>query len=73
LAGAGCRRAPSIAGAGGAAGAGPGGPAGVAARRWAVPPAPATAASRATPVRPRGKAIAILYSSNLLGEYEPCG
>jgi hypothetical protein len=45
---------------------------GVAAR---VRPAPAMAASppRPAPLPPRGKQITILYSSNLLGEYEPCG
>jgi hypothetical protein len=34
--------------------------------RVAAPEAPA-------PRPPRGKQITIVYSSNLLGEYEPCG
>ena len=40
-----------------------------------ITPAPAMAASppRPVPPPPRGKQITILYSSNLLGEYEPCG
>jgi hypothetical protein len=39
-------------------------PATAGAQTVAIPPAPPA---------PRGKAITILYSSNLLGEYEPCG
>ena len=33
----------------------------------------AVAAHPAAPPPPRGKQITIVYSSNLLGEYEPCG
>jgi hypothetical protein len=40
-------------------------------------PGPARAATmgapRARPTGPRGKVISIIYSSNLLGDYEPCG
>ena len=40
-------------------------------------PGPARAAAmagpRPRPTGPRGKVISILYSSNLLGDYEPCG
>jgi len=36
----------------------------------ALPSAPALPAE---PVAPRGKQLTIVYSSNLLGEYEPCG
>jgi len=45
----------------------PGGPA-------AAPPPTIAAAPPAPPAPPpRGKQITIVYSSNLLGEYEPCG
>jgi hypothetical protein len=33
----------------------------------------APAPSPADPAAPRGNQLAILYSSNILGEYEPCG
>ena len=49
-------------------------PAGAKARAPALPPsAPLTAAPRPRPTGPRGKVISIVYSSNLLGDYEPCG
>ena len=35
--------------------------------------APADALTAAAPPPPRGKQIVMAYSSNLLGEYEPCG
>jgi len=38
-----------------------------------VPPARAAAPAKPAPPPPRGKQITIVYSSNLLGEYEPCG
>ena len=39
----------------------------------AGPPIRAAAAAPPAPPPPRGKQITIVYSSNLLGEYEPCG
>jgi hypothetical protein len=36
-------------------------------------PAPGDTAAAAVPSPPRGKQIVIAYSSNILGEYEPCG
>ncbi len=39
----------------------------------ATAPRPAAAPEAPPPVPQRGKQIAIGYSSNLLGEYEPCG
>jgi hypothetical protein len=47
----------------------PQGAAAVPATAAAIAPAPL----RPALVPPRGKQITILYSSNLLGEYEPCG
>jgi hypothetical protein len=35
--------------------------------------APAELPAAAAPPPPRGKQITIAYSSNILGEYEPCG
>ena len=43
-----------------------------AAEAQAPPPRAAVPAKPAAPP-PRGKQITIVYSSNLLGEYEPCG
>jgi hypothetical protein len=34
---------------------------------------PAESAIPAAPPAPRGKQIVVAYSSNILGEYEPCG
>lgn len=36
-------------------------------------PAPAESDTAAAPLPPRGKEIVVAYSSNILGEYEPCG
>jgi len=51
-------------------------PAAPARRPAPAPPAEKAATpaeSAAAPPAPRGKQIVVAYSSNILGEYEPCG
>ena len=67
---AGCRRSSNGPAAGGPASNGPAAPAPAAGQPSGVSPTDATATAA---VPPRGKQIAIAYSSNMLAEYEQCG